>query len=140
MSASGSPTGVIEVDLEQARLMLQSQLADERSEALVLTELSYAPGHPVRIRIRRREHRYDIDDMGAAVALAGRLPGWEEAAALAVEAHAWNINRDGVVLMHAVEGRDIDALVRRTAEASVAVFDAVLEAGEQSEGRRPAHR
>jgi hypothetical protein len=29
--------------------------------------------------------------------------------------------------MNAVEGRDIDTLVRRTADASVAVFEAILE-------------
>jgi hypothetical protein len=76
--------------------------------------------------VRRRGVRYDIDDMGGAVAVAGRPPGWLEAAERAVEALGWNINRDGIVFMQAVEGRDIDALVRRTGEASAAVLEALL--------------
>jgi hypothetical protein len=99
----------------------------ERAEVVRVTALSYMPRHPIRIRVRRRERRYDIDDMGEAVALAGRGAGWREAAEEAVRTLGWNINRDGVVLMQAVEGRDIDDLVRRTAEASLAVFEGVLE-------------
>ena len=36
------------------------------------------------------------------------------------------MNRDGVVSVQAVEGRDIDALVRRTGEASAAVMEALF--------------
>ena len=68
--------------------------------------------------------------MGTAVELAGRPAGWLEPAERAVKALGWNINRDGVVFMQAVEGRDIDALVRRTGEASVAVLEALLELAE----------
>lgn len=50
--------------------------------------------------------RYDIDDMGAAL--------------------GWNINRQGVVFVQATAGRDIDALVRGTGEASTAVLEALL--------------
>ena len=92
-----------------------------------MTGLFYLAGRPVRISVRRREHRYDIDDTGAAVAIAGRPPGWREAAERVVNAVGWNVNRDGVVFVPAVEGRDIDALVQRTAEVSVAVLDAILE-------------
>ena len=77
--------------------------------------------------MRHREHRYDIDDMGAAVALAERPPGWRHVASRTVAAAGWNINRAGVVCMTAVEGRDIDALVRRTAEVSADVLDALLD-------------
>jgi hypothetical protein len=90
------------------------------------TELSYLPGRPVRISLRRRGIRYDIDDMGAAVAIAGRPAGWLEAADREVKALGWNVNRHGVVFVQATEGRDIDALVRRTAEASTAVLEALL--------------
>jgi mRNA-degrading endonuclease toxin of MazEF toxin-antitoxin module len=38
----------------------------------------------------------------------------------------WNVNRGGVVFVQAVEGRDIDALARRTGEASAAVLEALL--------------
>lgn len=87
----------------------------------------YLPGRPVQIRVRHREHRYDIDDRGAAVALAGRPPGWRHAATRTVAAAGWHINRAGVVGVTAVEGRDIDALVRRTAEVSADVLDALLD-------------
>lgn len=79
------------------------------------------------VRVRRRGRRYDIDDMGAAVALAGRPPGWLEVAEREVAAVGWNVNRAGVVFVQAVEGRDIDALVQGTAEASARVLDALLE-------------
>ena len=64
--------------------------------------------------------------MGGAVEVAGRPPGWREAAERVVAERGWNVNRDGVVFVQAVEGRDIDALVRRTGEASAAVLDALL--------------
>jgi hypothetical protein len=125
-----------------AHLRTTSEAADgaQRTEVLMPSGLSYMPGHPVRIRVRRREHRYELDDMGKAVAIAGRPPGWAETAARTVDALAWNINREGVVCMSAVEGRDIDALTRRTAEVSVAVLDALLELGERSQVRQPGHR
>src|SRR5918992_5326205 len=87
---------------------------------------AYFPGRPVRVSVRRRGNRYDIDDMGAAVAIAGRPPGWLETAERVVAELGWNVNRAGVVNVGAVEGRDIDALVRRTGEASTAVLDALL--------------
>lgn len=92
-----------------------------------VTGLSYMPGRPVRISVRRRERRYDIDDTGAAIGIAGRPPGWREVAERVVNAVGWNVTRDGVVFVQAVEGRDIDALVQRTGEVSVAVLDAVLD-------------
>jgi hypothetical protein len=91
------------------------------------TGLSYVPGRPVRVSVRRRGIRYDIDDMGGAIAIAGRPPGWREVAERTVAELGWNVNRDGVVFVQAVEGRDIDGLVRRTGEASAAVLDALLE-------------
>ncbi len=125
-----------------AHLRTTSEAADgaQRTDVLMPSGLSYMPGHPVRIRVRRREHRYDLDDMGKAVAIAGRPPGGAETAARTVDALAWNINREGVVCMSAVEGRDIDALARRTAEVSVAVLDALLELGDRSQVRQPGHR
>jgi hypothetical protein len=93
-----------------------------------VTTLSYMPGRPVRIRIRHRDHRYYIDDMGTAVAIAGRPPGWRDAADRAVRALDWNMNRDGVVLMQTLERRrNLDEFIQRTAETSVAVLDVLLE-------------
>lgn len=73
----------------------------------------------------------DIDDMGTAAALAGKPRGWLETAERTVRVSGWNVNREGVVLVPAVVGRDIEALVRGTADASLAVFEALLELQEQ---------
>lgn len=75
-------------------LSVQLEEAGARTGILRVTKLAYLPGRPVRISVRQRGHRYDIDDMGAAVAIAGRRPGWKDAAERAVEAIGWNINRD----------------------------------------------
>jgi mRNA-degrading endonuclease toxin of MazEF toxin-antitoxin module len=99
----------------------------ERTRVVGVADLSYVPGRPVRVRVRHRAHRYDIDDMGSSVAIARHPPGWRETAERVVKAAGWNVNRDGVVSMTAVEGRDIDALVRRTAEVSLAVLEAILD-------------
>jgi ankyrin repeat protein len=116
--------GMIEGAADEVAVLLEE--AGERAGVLRATGLSYLPGRPIRISVRRRGTRYDIDDMGAAVAISGRPPGWLQAAERAVGALGWNISREGVVFMQAVEGRDIEDLVRRTGEASAAVLDAVL--------------
>ena len=116
--------GMIHVAADELAVLLEE--AASRSGIVRETGLSYAPGRPIRVSVRRRGVRYDINDMGSAVALAGRPPGWLEAAERAVEELGWNVNREGVVFMQAVEGRDIDALVRRTGEASAAVLEALL--------------
>jgi hypothetical protein len=104
-----------------------ARMLEDRSDIVRETGLSYTPGRPIRVRVRRRGIRYDIDDMGAAVAIGGRPPGWRETAERAVRPLGWNVSREGVVLMQAVEGRDIDTLAIRTGEASAAVLDALLE-------------
>ncbi len=116
--------GMAEVAAEKVAALLEA--AAERDGIVRETGLTYTPGRPIRVSVRRRGDRYDLDDLGGAVAVAGRPPGWLQAAERAVEALGWNISRDGVVFVQAVEGRDIDALARRTGEASAAVLDAVL--------------
>lgn len=117
---------MIDVAADDLSVLLQEDA--ERRGILRVTALSYIPGRPVRIRIRYREHRCYVDDMGTAVAIAGRPPGWRDTAARAVRAMDWNINRDGVVLMQALERRrNVDELIQRTAETSVAVLDVLLE-------------
>jgi hypothetical protein len=115
---------MIDVAADELAVLLEEAAA--RSGLVRETGLTYAPGRPIRVSVRRRGVRYDIDDMGGAVAFAGRPLGWLEAAERAVEALGWNVNRDGVVSVQAVEGRDIDALVRRTGEASAAVLEALF--------------
>jgi hypothetical protein len=100
----------------------------ERSERVVQPGQSYGDGEPVRVRIRRRGHRYDIDDDGAAWRKAG-AGGREalEAAERVVAEEGFNVNRSGVVFVPAVEGRDIDALATRIADCSLAVYAELLE-------------
>src|SRR5690242_16205072 len=124
----------LSVLLEQALAASpESQLAealeswDERGEIDLDTGLTYAPGQPVRVRVRKRERRYDIDDGGRAVSAAGKPSGWFARAQEVVAEHALNVNRGGSVFVPAVEGRDIHALVAKVAETSVAVHAALLE-------------
>jgi hypothetical protein len=88
---------------------------------------AYAPGDPVAVRVRKRGHRYAIDDEAGAVERAGRVAGWLPVAERAVAELALNVNRRGVVFVQAGEGRDIDALSERVADASLAVYAALLE-------------
>jgi hypothetical protein len=101
--------------------------AAERDGVVHDPGLAYTEGRPALVRVRRRGHRYDIDDLGAAVALAGARPGWLNAARRTVAPLGWNVNRRGIVSVPAVAGRDIARLVRGTAEASVAVYAALAE-------------
>jgi ankyrin repeat protein len=117
--------GMAEVAADDVAVLLEE--AAERHGIVRETGLSYMRGRPVRVSVRKRGHRYDIDDMGAAVAIAGRPAGWLDAAERVVAELGWNVNRAGVVCVQAVEGRDIDGLVRRTGEASAAVLEALLE-------------
>jgi hypothetical protein len=88
----------------------------------------YADGDPVAVRVRKRGYRYTVDDDGAAVARAGKPPGWLEVARDAVDAYALNVNRRGVVFVPAVEGgMDLAWLVTRIADCSAAVYRELLE-------------
>jgi hypothetical protein len=95
---------------------------------IVDTGLTYTEGEPVLVSIRGRGRRYDLRDGGRAVELSGRPTGWRDAAVAAVDAFDLNLTRAGVVHVPAVEGGvDRDWLTRRVAEASLAVYDALLE-------------
>jgi hypothetical protein len=100
----------------------------ELSERVVEPGPAYADGDPVRIRIRKRGHRYDLDDDGAGWAKAGASGRAAlEAAEQVVVQEGFNVNRSGVVFVPAVEGRDIDALAERLADCSLAVYAELLE-------------
>jgi hypothetical protein len=102
----------------------------ERDEVVLETGLSYVDGEPVLVRLRKRGRRYELRDDARAVELAGRPAGWRERAAAVVDEHDLNLNRTGVVFVHAVEGGvDRGWLGRRVAETSLAVYDALLELG-----------
>ena len=98
------------------------------------TELEYADGETVRIRIRRRGHFYHLDDDGAAVGKAralGATPDWLELANEVVAVEGFNVNRRGVVFVSVGRGRDIDALADRLGDTAYAVHTTLLETIEQ---------
>jgi hypothetical protein len=99
----------------------------ERGEVMLDAGVDYVAGRPVRVHVRKRERRYVLDDDGAAVAGAGRPRGWLAAAERAVAEEGANINRRGVVFVPAVEGRNLVALAGVVAEASLAVYETLLE-------------
>jgi hypothetical protein len=92
--------------------------------------VAYTGDEPVRVRVRKRSHRYDMTDEGAAVRLAGTPPGWHDVAERVVAERGFNVNRAGVVFVQGVEGRDLTALARGLADSSVAVFAALLDLSE----------
>lgn len=102
-------------------------VAKASDERIVEPGGDYFAGRPIQIRIRRRGHRVDLDDVGAAVDLAGRPPGWLAAAERVVAELGMNVNRAGVVFVPTFVGRDIDDLARRLAETSRAVYVELLE-------------
>jgi hypothetical protein len=81
------------------------------------------------VHVRRRGSRYMIDDGGAAVAVAGRPPGWLDVARRVAEDEYWlNVSRQGVVFVPAVEGgMHVPWLAVRVEDASRAVRDALLD-------------
>ncbi len=100
----------------------------ERSERVVEPGPAFGDGEPVRIRIRQRGHRFDLDDDGAAWSRAGASGRAAlETAERVVAEEGFNVNRAGVVFVPAVEGRDIDALAARLADCSLAVHAELLE-------------
>jgi hypothetical protein len=98
-----------------------------RSEAVIDTGLEYRPGDPVRVRVVRREHRISVTDDGAAIAQAGRPHAWREAADLVGELGV-NVSRRGVVSLPVVPvGPCEERTVRRIGEASLCLYQAILE-------------
>jgi hypothetical protein len=99
----------------------------ERAQIELDSGLAYARDLPVRVRVRKRGIRYELDDLGGAVTGAGTPPGWPAVAERVVAREGLNVNRPGRVFVSVVEGRDLDDLVRKVAEASLAVYAALLE-------------
>ena len=132
LEAGAEPSpGMAEVAADAVAVLLEDALARgaARDEREVVSELEYAPGEPVRVRVRWRERRCRLDDGGAAVERTGRPPTWAETADRVVAEQGLNVSRAGVVFVDVVAGRDIDALIAKVAATSVAVHDAILELG-----------
>lgn len=105
---------------------LAALMEQERGEVIVPSGLAYADGEPVEILVRKRLHRYDLSDRGRAVEKAGKAPGWYEVADHAVE--PMNVARQGQVFVgaHPQSVEALESFVRRLADASRAVHEALL--------------
>jgi hypothetical protein len=100
----------------------------KQSESVVESGLWYREGEPVVVRVRKRGRWYHLSDGAAAVEKAGRPPGWREVAEHLVEGEYWiNFNRRGVIFVGVREDRPLEPLVARVAEASAALYAALLD-------------
>ena len=110
------------------RAELARHALDERDELVLESGDTYRAGESVRVRVRRRDHRYTVDDDGGAARLAGGPPGWLAEAERVVDDFALNVNRRGTVFVPAVEGgMDLALLAGRVAECSLALYGALLD-------------
>ncbi len=90
----------------------------------------YRPGFPVQVTVFRRERRVLVTDSGAAIALAGKVPGWREVAWELARELDVNVSRQGVVSLPVVPvGPGEEVVVERIASASIQLYDRLLELG-----------
>ena len=91
------------------------------------TGIEYAPGEPVLLRVDFRRFPYVLDD-GRAVELAGRPEQWLSATEQIARERDVNISRLGVVSLPVVpDGPGFDSIVERIAQASIELYQALLE-------------
>jgi hypothetical protein len=99
-----------------------------RSDAVIDTGLSYAPGDPVVVHVQHREQRTAVTDDGGAVARAGEPAGWRAVADRLADGFVVNVTRAGVVCLPVVPvGPPEDVVVQRIAAASLALYQDLLE-------------
>ena len=96
-------------------------------EIEVRLDLEYRRAVPCVLRVRRRADRFDIDDRGMAIELAGRPDGWLRRAEALAAVDGFNVNRRGVLFVQGRTGRDVGDLCERLGELSLAVFAELLE-------------
>jgi len=99
-----------------------------RVERVVDTGLEYVPGEHVVVRVVQRDRRTRVTDDGAAVERAGRPAGWRDAARAIEDDLVVNVGRSGQVSLPCVpKGPDTDEVVRRIGEASLGLYQDLLE-------------
>ncbi len=99
----------------------------ERGRLVLDSGLHYTEGKPVEVFVKKRLHRWFLDDDATAVRLAGKPAGWFALAEEVVEGFWLNINRRGVVFVGTVDPSKLGWLASRVAETSLAVYEALLE-------------
>ena len=123
-------TAAHEMTAMHAELDALRAASGDHDEVTLNTGLSYRPGHPVRIRVRKRGSRFDVTDGATAVNLAGRPDGWLATAFDTAARTGMNVNRRGVVFVTGFERRDLADLVLRLAECSRLVYVSLLESAD----------
>jgi hypothetical protein len=103
---------------------------EARTDETVTTGLAYRPGEPVRVTVTHRAQRTSVSDEGAAVERAGKPSGWLAVAERLEHDRDVNLTRQGVVWLPVVAaGPAEQAVVKRIAEASLALYQDLLELG-----------
>jgi hypothetical protein len=110
-------------------------LGVERGEVLIDSGLTYDGITPVRVRVTKREGRYEVSDDGGAVAAAGVDRGWLAfGERIGVGEYCANVSRQGVVFLPGGFDRRgeewISKLPGIVAEASCILYEALLELDE----------
>jgi hypothetical protein len=112
----------------KAQLLLATH--EIHTQDTVTTGLAYRPGELVRVTVTHRVQRTSVSDEGAAVQRAGKPAGWRAIAEQLERDRDVNITRQGVVWLPVVAaGPDEQAVVERIAEASLALYQDLLELG-----------
>lgn len=103
---------------------------EARTQETIATELAYRPDDPVTVSVAHRAQRTSVSDRGAAVQRAGKPAGWLTVAEQLERERDVNITRQGVVWLPVVAaGPGEQALIERIAEASLALYEDLLELG-----------
>jgi hypothetical protein len=123
-------TAAHEVTAMRAELDALRAARGDHDEVTLNTGLSYRPGHPVHIRVRKRGGRFDVTDGATAVNPAGRPDGWLATAFDTAARTGMNVNRRGVVFVTGFERRDLADLVLRLADCSRLVYVSLLESAD----------
>ena len=125
----------VDVHTERFRAQLEAERGawGETAETVFDSGVPYGDGENVPIRLRKRDRRYVLDDIGTAARKAGtslRRRELFEAADRFVAGRGVNVSREGVVFVPAVEGRDLARLAILVAEVSRALYAELLELDE----------
>jgi hypothetical protein len=122
--------GVQDATAIRAKVEALRASSSDHDEVTLDTGLSYRPGRPVSIRVRKRGNHYNITDCADAVNLAGRPDAWLATASDIAARTGMNVNRRGVVFVPGFEQRDLADLVMRLAECSRLVYVSLIESAD----------
>jgi len=99
-----------------------------RGDTEIDTGLAYRPAEPVRLRVRRREQRLTVSDVGVALTRAGRPAHWQAVAERLQRDLDVNISRAGTVWLPVVAaGPPLPVVTQRIAEASLTFYQELLD-------------